>query len=129
MHENREIWDVLTLNNRINVDKSDINLANMEFSKYENEIKHSMIYDMECKILALPEERIVVNEVIYDSWVDHLLSKHVWLQKLFGKPNFRKISIDKKVYGSLITDRAVQHGRKHVEFYNLPTKGPRKCIS
>lgn len=119
-----EDWEVLNFHNSISIDPRELELSNIDLRHREDKIFNSLVYEMRCKILALPKERIVFNEIIYDNWFDQLLSQYTWLQKLFGKPKFREISIDKQLYGSIITNRQVDDVHS---FHKLPTVVPKQC--
>ena len=112
-------YEVLRFNIEQHLDPSIIDFANIEVSSYLDFATRNMAVNMTTKILALPEERIVIDEVVYDSWWHHFLDSFKLLKFWFGEPKKRKISIDKQIYGHIITNEAIPDGRTHVSKLRL----------
>lgn len=98
------------------VDQDHIRLSNIDLETYMDHHLRSMVLKMEAKILALPEEKIVINEKIYNSWWDHLLATFKIMRSLFGEPKFREIKINQQIYGDVKIDVPVGDDRSYYRF-------------
>lgn len=122
MHE-IDTYEVLKFNLSKVLDAEDIHLSNVDVNTHQNHMLGSMVYELQASILALPEKRVKVDEIIYDKWWDHLLSTSRLLRYVFGQPSFREVKIDEQIYKEIKIDLPIEKGRSHVDYLREPEEG------
>lgn len=115
-----ETYDVLKFDINQILDQQDFRLANVKMDSYTDHVIKGLVVKLTASILALPEDRIQVDEVVYDKWYYHLLDSSKILKKIFGEPPKRVIKIDQQIYSDIKTDVPIQEGQSYMTFEEMP---------
>ena len=112
-------YEVLKFNIQNHLNQRKLQLANVDLDTYLDHFGQDLVIRMTASILALPEEKIVVNEVVYDKWYHHLIDSFNLLKYLLGEPPKREIKIDKQIYSDIKTDFAIPDDRSYVNMIGM----------